>query len=176
MKTTTQFLKSYAFYSVFACFLFLTSCEKDIPEPTVTSQGQYVPGGSGGGGGGGTCTYTPYSNAGVSCSSGYIPVTSTTCCPTSSPYYCSTGSYCYSSCESARTSCSGYVIKGESSGGGTCTYTPYYGSGCSTGYVAVSSTSCCPSSSPYTCSTSSYCYTTCAAAQSGCSGYVIKGM
>lgn len=66
---------------------------------------------------------------------------------------------------------------GGGGGGGTCTYTSYYGTqNCSqSGYVAVSATTCCPASAPYTCDGASYCYATCKEAKDAGCGAVIYG-
>lgn len=66
---------------------------------------------------------------------------------------------------------------GGGGGGGTCTYTSYYGvQNCTqSGYVAVSATSCCPASAPYTCDGASYCYTTCKEAKDAGCGAVVYG-
>lgn len=72
--------------------------------------------GGGGGGGGNNCTYSTYS--GSSCSSGYVQVSATTCCPSSSPYWCSGTNNCYSSCASAAANCSGSVVLGSYGSGG----------------------------------------------------------
>ncbi len=66
---------------------------------------------------------------------------------------------------------------GGGGGGGTCTYTSYYGvQNCTqSGYVAVSATTCCPASAPYTCDGASYCYATCKEAKDAGCGAVIYG-
>lgn len=158
----------------------------------------------------GNCNYTTYPNSGT-CSQGYADVTSTACCPTSSPYYCSETNGCYTSCAAADAACSSAgVVKADVGGGGgnsgyncvsgtctyvssgatysslsscqsacgsgNCSYTTYPNSGtCGSGYSDVSSTACCPNSSPYYCSQTSGCYATCAAADAACtSAGVVK--
>lgn len=66
-----------------------------------------------------------------------------------------------------------------SGGGGNtnCTFQSYYGEqNCSTsGYVAVSSQYCCPSSAPYWCANTNQCYTSCANAESNGCGSIVFG-
>lgn len=127
------------------------------------------------------CEYTTYTGGGSCSTSDGIPVTSNVCCPAGYPYYCSNTNRCWASCESARDNCgSTPVIFGTSSGGGggTCNYSTYTGGGsCSTpGYVRVSSSTCCPGTSPYYCTATASCYPSCEAANSNCAmGAVIKG-
>lgn len=66
---------------------------------------------------------------------------------------------------------------GGGGGGGTCTFTSYYGPQSCTqfSYVAVSTTSCCPASAPYTCDGASYCYATCQEAKDAGCGAVVYG-
>lgn len=84
--------------------------------------------------------------------------------------YCLNGGTCvdgYCQCPTnyTGTHCETYTGGG---GGGTCYYTSYSGTqNCTTsGYVAVSSQYCCPSSSPYYGFETSYCYASCSAAKS----------
>lgn len=69
-------------------------------------------------GGGGNCPYTQFSGT-DGCDPGYDPVTSTLCCPTSSPYYCSQTNSCYTTCEDADAACTSVqVVKADPTGGG----------------------------------------------------------
>jgi len=124
--------------------------------------------------GSGNCDYTDYTGSG-SCTAGNVLVSSSTCCPSSTPFYCSNTNQCYTTCSAADAQCSGNVVKG-SSGSTNCDYTDYTGSGsCTAGNVLVSSGTCCPSSSPFYCSNTNQCYTTCSAADAQCSGSVMHG-
>ncbi|MBX2904089.1 MAG: hypothetical protein KF872_11105 [Chitinophagales bacterium] len=126
-------------------------------------------------GGGGTCNYTTWSGTG-SCSSGWYPVYTGKCCSSSYPYYSTGANSCYQTCSAAKSAGGSVYYINTSGGGGTCSSTNYTGSGsCSSGSVLVSSGKCCPSSSPYYCSSKNSCFATCADAASGCSGTVYKG-
>ncbi len=120
-------------------------------------------------GGNGPCNSTPYYGT-QNCSSGYVAVSSTLCCPSSSPYLGVQTGNCYTTCDAAKNAGNTSIAFGTGQTGGTggnCVSTPYYGTqNCNSGYVAVSSSSCCPSSSPYLGVQTDKCYSTCDAAKS----------
>jgi hypothetical protein len=66
----------------------------------------------------GNCAYVQ-STATANCGSGYYPVSSSGCCPASSPFYCSETNTCYAFCSTAESNC-GYtqVIRANTGGGG----------------------------------------------------------
>ncbi|MEZ4916490.1 MAG: hypothetical protein R2836_05845 [Chitinophagales bacterium] len=134
-------------------------------------------------GGGSSCIYSSYYGSQNCSSSGAVAVSSTKCCDGSYPYYCPSTNNCYSSCSSAEAAGCGSIVygTGQTSGGGgsggNCNYTNYSGStNCGTGAVAVNSTTCCPSSSPYYCPSTGLCYGSCEYAQSAGCGSIVKGV
>ncbi len=66
----------------------------------------------------------------------------------------------------------------NSGGGGSsnCNYTTYSGTGCNPGYVAISSTICCPSTNPYYGNSTGKCYTSCEYARDNGNSSIIKGI
>lgn len=96
-------------------------------------------------GGEGSCNYTTYNGAKNCSSSGMIAVADNVCCSTSNPYYCSSTSKCYATCDNAKAACGSSVIKGQNgSGSGSCSgsmnssliITPGTQSGCPSGSTA----------------------------------------
>ncbi len=138
------------------------------------------------------CNATDYSGSG-SCSSGYVAVTPTSCCPKDYPYVCSSTNKCYSSCEDAQAVCN-YPTKGVSQGGsggsagykcsgGSCSYVS---SGASYTSLTSCQSSCSSSSAGYVCSSgtctyvsSGASYTSLSSCQSSCgsssAGYNCNG-
>jgi len=129
-------------------------------------------------GGNGACNSTSYYGT-QNCSSGYVAVSSNSCCPSSSPYLGVQTGYCYATCDAAKNGGNTTIVFGTGQTGGTggnCVSTPYYGPQiCSSGYVAVSSTSCCPSSNPYLGVQTGNCYTTCDAAKNAGNTSIVFG-
>jgi hypothetical protein len=69
-------------------------------------------------GGGGNCSYIQWTGT-VNCSnSGSYPVSSSTCCNGSYPYYCPTTNKCYTTCDAADAACSSTVYRANMSSGG----------------------------------------------------------
>ena len=126
------------------------------------------------------CNATDYTLPG-NCGSGYIPVSSTLCCPASQPYYCSNSTSCFTTCESAQNVCN-YPSKGTGQGGGGSAGYVCSGSSCSyvssgASYTSLSScqSSCGGGSAGYVCSggncsyvSSGASYTSLSSCQSNC--------
>jgi len=106
---------------------------------------------SGGGSTGGNCIYNQWTGS-LNCSDpGYNPVSSTKCCPSSTPFHCSVTSSCYASCEAAESACGSTTVnRANVSGGG----------GGTSGYIC-SGGSCSSVSSGATYSTLSSCQSNC---------------
>ncbi len=67
-------------------------------------------------------------------------------------------------------------VQSQGTSAQNCNYNPYVGSlNCGANMVQISASACCPASSPFWCSTQNSCFTTCASASQGCTGYVNKG-
>ena len=115
---------------------------------------------------GGDCVSTPYYGAQSCNNSGYVAVSSTTCCPTSNPYFGIQTNNCYTTCDAAKNAGNTSISFGTGQTS-NCVSTSYYGAqNCSnSGYVAVSSATCCPASNPYFGIQTNNCYTTCEAAK-----------
>lgn len=93
------------------------------------------------------CNYDVYSDG--SCAPGNVPVSISSCCPTSNPYYCSETGYCYTTCESADAACATATVILGTTGSGNA------------GYSCIGGT-CISVSSGATYATYSDCQTTCA--------------
>jgi len=78
---------------------------------------------------GSSCPYDQFTGT-ANCNASSVAVTSTTCCPTNAPFYCSVTNLCFYTCESADEACSAAVVRGNTGGGGagydcisgSCTY------------------------------------------------------
>ncbi|MCF8277911.1 MAG: hypothetical protein K9J17_14350 [Flavobacteriales bacterium] len=78
-----------------------------------------------------SCSYDVWSGGGTCSQQGYVPVSTTACCPVDYPYHCSETGLCYSTCEAADAACSSATVVLGSNGqggsgyvcsGGNCTY------------------------------------------------------
>lgn len=132
--------------------------------------------------GGVNCFAIPYNSSDVCSNPTSIPVSTSACCPAGFPYYCSTSGSCFATCSAAENSGCDVSISfgtgqsGGGGGGGNCSFTPFSGTAnCNTGFVAVSSTTCCPGSSPYYCSSTGNCYSSCEIAESVGCGNIVFG-
>jgi len=99
------------------------------------------------------CNYTSYYGTQNCTDASYVAVSSTACCPSNAPFYCSSTGYCFETCEAA-----------EYNG---CT-SVYYGTGQSSGSGSTSGYNCISGNCTYTSSNATYSsYSECEAYCSG---------
>lgn len=123
------------------------------------------------------CTNIKYMGS-YDCPDGYVAVATNRCCPVATPYFCYKTNRCYQTCLDAAEDCENQVIRGNNDPDANvpCSYKTYSGPRvCGSSEVAVTDNYCCPKSKPYFCTSTGGCYTTCDAAQTPCSGNVVKG-
>ena len=175
MKTYLQIFVSLSLIA----FLYGGCAKEGCTDPTATNYNSKATKNDG------SCRYTcnaiSYTGS-ASCSSGYIPVSDTKCCPMNFPYHCSTTNTCYASCIDAQSVCS-YPSKGTGQTGGNSGYIcsagscTYVSSGATYSSLSSCQSSCGSSSAGYNCNGSSCysvsrgaTYSSLSACQSSCSG------